>query len=134
MVGVEQIKRLGPVEQVRFAIECAEHAHQDLKSAAIAAARAWVECPCEQHGTEAKAAAQMAGQYPRWIASAAASAEFGTASAWWVAQAVDFAARAVAATGAPGPSRPRRLTIASRCARMPGEGPAAGPTGGNADA
>jgi len=66
---------------------------------AIAAARAWVACPCPDHVAAAARAARAAGE--AWAARAAAhaaeEAAWAVEAAWWAAWAASAAVAAVAA-------------------------------------
>ena len=83
------------VEIVTLACDFAERVPQeDAGRAAIAAARAWASCPCEEHRQAAKAAE----------AAASAVIAADTAAAVIAAAAASAAVAASAATGSPRPS------------------------------
>ena len=70
---VRQVGRLTQPLLVTFACDCAERVPQgDAGKAAIAAARAWVACPCEKHRAAVGAAWAAAGA--AWAAAEAAGA------------------------------------------------------------
>jgi len=66
---------------------------------AIAAARAWVACPCPDH-VAAAAAARAAEAWAARAAAEAAGAAWAVEAAWWAAWAASAAVAAVAAVAA----------------------------------
>ncbi len=91
---VRQVGQLTDPLLVTWACDCAERVAQgDKGKAAIAAARAWAACPCEEHQAAAGAASAAAAGAASAAAAGAASAAAGAAgAAAWAASAASAAA------------------------------------------